>query len=155
MPQIRRILHPTDFSERSENAWAYAKSLAAKYGAELCLVHVMQEPIAVLPESSIAVAAPAANLPELIEAAEEGLKRYVAIEPGRVIERRILHGSSADEIVRFAKESDADLIVIGTHGRTGLAHVLLGSVAEKIVRRSPCAVLTVRPHGHGCDETET
>lgn len=152
MPQFRRIVHPTDFSERSETAWTYADALAAKFGAELHLVHVMQEPVAVLPESSIAVAAPAANLPELIDAAEQGLKRYQAAEPGRIANRIVLHGPSAEEIVRYAKDCNADLIVIGTHGRTGLAHVLLGSVAEKIVRKAPCAVLTVRPHGHGSDE---
>lgn len=151
MPQIRRILHPTDFSDRAETAWEYAKTLAAKFGAELDLIHVMQEPIAVLPEASIAVAAPAANLPELIEAAEEGLRRFVAVEPGRIAQRAVMHGATADEVVRFARERETDMIVIGTHGRTGLAHVLLGSVAEKIVRRAPCAVLTVRPHAHGAD----
>ena len=154
MPQIRRILHPTDFSERSETAWTYAKSLATKYEAELLLIHVLQEPVAVLPESSIAVAAPAANLPELVEAAEDGLRRYEVELPARITDRRVLHGPSAEEIVRFAKETAIDLMVIGTHGRTGLAHVLLGSVAEKIVRRAPCAVLTVRPHCHGADINE-
>ncbi|MBA3314183.1 MAG: universal stress protein [Planctomycetota bacterium] len=152
MPQIHRILHPTDFSERSETAWAYAKTLAAKFGAEIHLLHAMQDPVAVLPEASVAVTAPAANLPELIQAAEDGLKRFEAIDPGRIVNRVVLHGPTADEVVRYAKDSEADLIVIGTHGRTGLAHVLLGSVAEKIVRKSPCAVLTVRPHGHGADD---
>ncbi len=154
MPRIHRILHPTDFSERSETAWAYAKSLAKKYEAELHLIHVMQESVAVLPESSIAVAAPAANLPELIDAAENGLRQYEVESPARITDRRVLHGLSAEEIVRYAKDAEIDLMVIGTHGRTGLAHVLLGSVAEKIVRRAPCAVLTVRPHCHGADVNE-
>jgi nucleotide-binding universal stress UspA family protein len=154
MPQIRRILYPTDFSERSETAWAYAKSFAKKYASELHLIHVLQEPVAVLPESSIAVAAPAANLPELIEAAENGLRQYEVEAPASITDRRVLHGPSAEEIVRYAKEAEIDLMVIGTHGRTGLAHVLLGSVAEKIVRKAPCAVLTVRPHGHGADVSE-
>lgn len=152
MPQIDRILHPTDFSERSEAAWKYAELLANRFGAELLLLHVLQEPVAVLPESSLAVAPPAINMPELMDAAEEGLGRLTVDAPATIAERTVRNGPAAEEIVHYAKESNADLIVLGTHGRTGLAHVLLGSVAEKVVRKAPCAVLTVRPHGRGCDE---
>ncbi len=151
MPQIRRILHPTDFSERSEAAWQYAELLANRFEAELLLLHVLQEPVAVLPESSLAVPPPAINLPDLMEAAEEGLERFTVAAPARIGERTIRNGPAAEEIVHYAKDAGADLIVLGTHGRTGLAHVLLGSVAERVVRKAPCAVLTVRPHGHGCD----
>jgi len=152
MPQIRRILHPTDFSERSEAAWKYAELLATTFQAELLLLHVLQEPVAVLPESSLAVAPPAVNMPELIDAAEQGLAKFAVASPARIVERSVQTGPAAEESVRFAGEKTADLIVLGTHGRTGLAHVLLGSVAEKVVRKAPCAVLTVRPRGRGCDE---
>ncbi|HEX6985327.1 MAG TPA: universal stress protein [Planctomycetaceae bacterium] len=152
MPQIRRILHPTDFSERSEAAWRYAELMATTFGAEVFLLHVLQEPVAVLPESSLAVAPPAVNLPELTESAERGLQNLTVREPARIVGRTVLHGPAAEEIVRYAADAEADLIVLGTHGRTGLAHVLLGSVAEKVVRKAPCAVLTVRPHAHGADD---
>ncbi|MGC1275393.1 MAG: universal stress protein [Planctomycetaceae bacterium] len=151
MPHIRRILHPTDFSERSEAAWKYAELLANRFGSELVLLHVLQEPIAVLPESSLAVAPPAINLPELMDAAEQGLGKFEAAAPATIVDRTVRNGPAAEEIVHYAKEAGADLIVLGTHGRTGLAHVLLGSVAEKVVRKAPCAVLTVRPRGHGCE----
>lgn len=148
MAQIRRILFPTDFSERAHAAWAYAELLATKFGAEVHLLHVLQEPVAVLPESSLAVAPPAVNLPDLIEAAEEGLARVAVAAPASIAGRTVLHGPTAEEVVRYATEVNADLIVMGTHGRTGLAHVLLGSVAERVVRKAPCAVLTVRSQVH-------
>lgn len=149
MPEFRRILLPTDFSERAEAARSYAVMLAEKFGAELHVLHVLQEPIAVLPESSLAVAPPALNLPEIIKSAEQGLAAISVNPPAGVGARVVRNGLPADEIVRYAAEAGVDLIVQGTHGRTGLAHVLLGSVAEKVVRRAPCAVLTVRPQGRG------
>lgn len=149
MPAFRRILLPTDFSDRAETARAYAALLAQTFGAELHLLHVLQEPIAVLPESGLAVAPPAINLSELTVAAENGLAAITVAEPGRIAARVVRSGLPAEEIVRYAEEAAVDLIIQGTHGRTGLAHVLLGSVAEKVVRKAPCAVLTVRPHGRG------
>jgi nucleotide-binding universal stress UspA family protein len=143
--EIRRILHPTYFSEQSEAAWTWAELMARTFGAELHLLHVLQEPVAVLPESSLAVAPPAVNLPELAESAQHGLERLTAASPGRVTARVVRHGPAAEEIARYASDAGIDMIVMGTHGRTGLAHVLLGSVAEKVVRKACCAVLTVRP----------
>jgi len=151
MPEIRRILLPTDFSPRAETAKAYALKLAGTFGAELHLLHVLQEPIAIVPESGLAVAPPALNMPELTKAAEDGLAGINVPEPGRIAARVVRSGLPAEEIVRYAGETGIDMIVQGTHGRTGLAHVLLGSVAEKVVRKAPCAVLTVRPHGHGAN----
>ena len=148
MPEIRRILFATDFSERSQAAWDYAALLATTFGAELHAVHVVQEPLTTVPEAGLAVAAPSVNIAELLDAAKQGLERLHVAAPGRVAERATLAGPTADEIVRYARESAADVVVIGTHGRTGLAHVLLGSIAERIVRTSPCPVLTVRPPAH-------
>lgn len=149
MPAIQRILLPTDFSPRAETARAYAVWFAQTFAAELHLLHVLQDPIAVLPESGFAVAPPTVNLPELTAAADQGLAAIAAAEPGKAGPRVIRNGLPAEEIVRYATEAGIDLIVLGTHGRTGLAHVLLGSVAEKVVRKAPCGVLTVRPTGHG------
>lgn len=148
MTQIRRILFPTDFSERADAAWEYAQTVATAFNAEIHLLHVMQEPVTMLPESALAVAPPAVNMPELIEAAEQGLERISRSTQSQVTKRSVVSGPPAEEIVRYARDAKVDLIVLGTHGRTGLAHVLLGSVAEKIVRKAPCPVLTVRPHGH-------
>lgn len=153
MPAIRRILFPTDFSERAETAWSYARLMAEQFGTEVVLLHVMQEPVAMLPESSLAVAPPAINIAELTSAAEEGLKRLEVKEPARIVDRIVCNGPAAEEIVRYAKDLEADLVVLGTHGRTGIAHALLGSVAERVVRRAPCAVMTVRPNCHGANET--
>ena len=97
MPKIRRILHPTDFSEQAEAAWSYARLLAATFGAEVYLLHVLQEPVAVLPESSLAVAPPAVNLPELTEAAEQGLQRLAVDTPARIVQRIVVHGPAAEE----------------------------------------------------------
>ena len=152
MPTMRRILFPTDFSERASAAWSYARLMSETFSAELCLLHVLQEPVAMLPESSLAVAPPAVNLVELTRAAEEGLDRLRINPPGTIGDRSVRNGPAAEEIVRYAKEIEADLIVLGTHGRTGIAHALLGSVAERVVRKAPCAVMTVRPHGHGADD---
>ena len=148
MPQIRRILFPTDFSERAEAAWEYAQTVASAFNAEIHLLHVLQEPVTMLPESALAVAPPAVNMPELMEAAEQGLDRISQSTSNSVTNRSVVSGPPAEEIVRYARDAGVDLIVLGTHGRTGLAHVLLGSVAEKIVRKAPCPVLTVRPPSH-------
>lgn len=123
--------------------------MATAFEGELHLLHVLQEPVTMLPESALAVAPPAVNMPELMDAAEQGLERLTASPPARVADRTVVSGPAAEEIVRYARDAEIDLIVLGTHGRTGLAHVLLGSVAEKIVRKAPCPVLTVRPQGHG------
>lgn len=152
MPEIRKILLPTDFSPRAETAKAYAIKLAATFGADLHLLHVLQDPIAVVPESGLAVAPPAVNMPDLTRAAEEALAGITIPAPARIAASVVRSGLPAEEIVRYAGEAGIDLIVQGTHGRTGLAHVLLGSVAEKVVRKAPCAVLTVRPHGHGAGD---
>ena len=152
MPTIRRILFPTDFSERAAAAWSYARMMSENFSAELVLLHVLQEPMAMLPESSLAVAPPAVNLVELTRSAEQGLDQLRVDPPGTIGERLVRNGPPAEEIVRYAREMEADLIVLGTHGRTGIAHALLGSVAERVVRKAPCPVMTVRPNCHGSED---
>ncbi len=149
MPEIRRILFATDFSERAQAAWDYADLLATTFGAEVHVVHAVQEPMAAVPEAGLAIATPAIDMTGLFDSAKRGLERLAVAAPATVAARVVLAGPPADEIVRYARESAADVVVIGTHGRTGFAHVLLGSIAERIVRTSPCPVLTVRPPGHG------
>lgn len=150
MIDLKRILVPTDFSEYSENALKYGCALSEKFGSALHLMHVLQDLVAMVPEPGLAFPAPGDYMQDLQASAEKALhqlpKEGWAV--GGEVVRAVRQGPPFVEIVRYAKENDIDLIVIGTHGRSGLAHILLGSVAEKIVRKSPCPVLTVRPDQH-------
>jgi nucleotide-binding universal stress UspA family protein len=147
MITIRRILAPTDFSDNALPAVRYAVELADKFAAELVLLHVVQDLALVLPDAVMATPVVSPDLAQLVTAARTGLANLIAAEKlGRLnpkVEVRI--GAPAGEIVDAADELKCDLICVSTHGRTGLAHLLLGSVAEKIVRHAPCPVLTVRP----------
>lgn len=146
---IGNVLVPTDFSDCANSALEYAIAFGLKFGSRITLLHVLQDPVAMFPEAAIAYPLPGNYLQELQESAEEGLSKIMQKIPSDVgAEAAVRHGSAFVEIVRFAKESTCDMIVIGTHGRTGLAHALLGSVAEKVVRKASCPVLTVRPTGH-------
>ena len=139
MLPIKTILHPTDFSKQSEFAFQLACSLARDYGAELFVAHVVTPPVVVYGEGVLPVE-PQAYQAEL----REKLNRLHAEDPEVRVLHRLVEGQPVDEILHLAKEIDCDLIVMGTHGRTGLGRVLMGSVAEKIVRSAPCPVVTVR-----------
>ncbi|HEY2784359.1 MAG TPA: universal stress protein [Fimbriiglobus sp.] len=147
MISFARILMPTDFSERAAGAVRHAKVIAAKFGSELRLLHVLPDMSVVLPEAVVPAPVQMPDLTELQSHAVEGLKKVVQefqLQGMNVsFEARV--GAPAEEIVDTAKEWKADLICLGTHGRTGLSHLLLGSVAERVVRLSPCPVLTCRP----------
>jgi nucleotide-binding universal stress UspA family protein len=142
----RRILWPTDFSPLAKAALPHAVGLAAGTGAELVLLHVLP---------SLAAYA----VPDLSGALSVSLQRNARVAAQRQIHRLekqvkgpnfrthtvLTEGVPFDQIVRAAKRLRCDLIVLATHGRTGLAHAIMGSVAENVVRRAPCPVLTVRP----------
>ena len=148
MARIRKILVPVDFSESSREALAYAAELAQKFGARIDLLHVWQAPVfiptATLPE----VPNVDANIVDLVrQNAEEATARALAEARAQglpVESARAEPGVPARGIVELAKADGYDLIVIGTHGRTGLSRAMMGSVAEKVVRLAPCPVLTVR-----------
>lgn len=148
MIQLQRILLPTDFSELSAAATKYACELAKKFDAELHLLNVLESPN--VPDLALEMLPPAPVREERTSAAESMLADLVDPEmaAGRTIINAVTEGVPFVEIVRYAKAHDIDLIIIGTHGRSGLAHLLLGSVAENVVRKAPCPVLTVRPEGH-------
>jgi nucleotide-binding universal stress UspA family protein len=139
MLPLHTLLHPTDFSERSEYAFRLACSLARDYGARLVVLHVVTPPVVIYGEGVVPPE------PEMFRAeAQEKLNRLEAPAPGVGMERRLTEGDPVAEILRLARESGADLIVLGTHGRTGLGRLLMGSVAEQVVRQAPCPVLTIR-----------
>ena len=140
MLAVNTILHPTDFSERSQYAFWLACSLARDYGARLIVLHVVAAPAVVYGEGVVVPP----NPEELRAAAQEELDRLQAPRADVRAERRLAEGDAVEETLRVAQEANADLIVMGTHGRTGLGRLLMGSVAEQVVRRASCPVLTVK-----------
>lgn len=145
MLAIQRILFPTDFSEHADNAWSYALTFAQEFGAELLLLHVLAPPPR-LTEAYAAHIDPEKLLQSYQAEAAAALERYLqdAKNRGLVCRSEIRVGVDFREIIDYARSSRVDLIVMATHGRTGLAHALMGSVAEKVVRKAPCPVLTVK-----------
>lgn len=147
--RLQRILLPTDFSKYSASATRYACELAAKFDAELHLLHTLETHLDMTPNFGMGLDLPR-YMTESRAAAEKALAGL--LDPkwsaGRRVIQAVIEGSPKAEIIRYAREQDIDLIVLSTHGRTGLPHVLMGSVAESVVRTAPCPVLTVRPEGH-------
>ncbi len=155
---IRRILIPTDFSPPARQAEHYAVALAQKFDAELHVLHVVEDPALPVHGSRYSWAVPDDMLPRLLEQAEHDLKLAVPTADvnliGHELVRKIKVGHPVNSIIEYANENQIDLIVIGTHGRSGLSHLLLGSSAEKLVRSATCPVLTVHPSGHQFVETD-
>ena len=144
---VKRILIPVDFSDDSLNALAYARDLAVASAPELVVLHVI-EPVYYAAPTDLYATSP--NLALLLDEQRKAAKTQLAriaggLEKKGVRVRTILKtGSPAQVIVDTAKSVKADLVVVSTHGRTGLAHMVMGSVAEKVVRGASCPVLTVR-----------
>jgi len=156
MPGFSKILVATDFSEDADLALSQAEELARKFGSEIILLHVDQAltPVIISPEPGTSFD------PGMFEAADrlaEERRLIAQRELDRTVNRlresglkarSILRvGAAFVEIIATAQAEAVDLVVMGTHGRTGLSHVLIGSVAERVVRKCPCAVLTVRKPG--------
>lgn len=140
MLPIRTILHPTDFSEYSGTAFRLACSLARESGARLIALHVMPAPVILTGEGMMLPPPPAQDWDRM----RKQLEQLAAPDPKVHLEHRLAQGDAGPEIVQAAQELHCDLIVIGTHGRTGLRRLLLGSVAEQVLRQAPCPVLTVK-----------
>jgi universal stress protein A len=155
------ILVPTDFSPASEAALAYATDVASRFSARVSLLHIVTDPKATgfwTPEVYVPASPPIQErfLREARQRLENALTADERARFSVTIEARI--GAAAVGIQDFAREQKVDLIVMGTHGRTGLAHLLLGSVAERVVRSSPCPVLTTHaaaPSSAGSDIVAT
>jgi len=145
-PSLHKILVATDFSDLSAEAVQYAQSLAETYTAELILIHIIDDAPA-LAFHTMELTTDIV-IEDTTKNAEEHLAQFVkdhdirSTQQLRLVTRR---GNPHEEITRFAREESVGLIVMATHGRTGLAHVLLGSVAEKVVQHSDIPVLTIKP----------
>jgi nucleotide-binding universal stress UspA family protein len=151
MVNLKQILVPTDFSMASDSALRYGKALAETFGSTVHLLHVVEEtPVYpwASPEGILPLPLPAWD--EMEKQVREQLTKQLTDAEQRLFHAELatLPGNPFVEIVRYAKEHTIDLIVIGTHGRGPVAHMLLGSVAEKVVRKAPCPVLTVRSPEH-------
>ena len=147
MLEIRSVLAPTDFSQHAARPVRYACELAARFGSVLHLLHILPDVIVpVGPDPALITTVPPEYYAETEAQSLEALAKVVDPSWDRPdeIEHAVLWGDPVDAVVRYATDNAIDLIVIATHGRTGLSHVLLGSVAEKIVREAPCPVLVLR-----------
>ena len=144
MANWTKICCPIDFSETSRAALEEAAELASRYQGELALLHVFEPPAA----TADLMVTP----PEMLEQTAKELERKLELwrseaerRGAKVARTAVVTGAAATEVVRFAREGGYDLVVMGTHGRRGIRHLVLGSVTERVVREAPCAVLVVRP----------
>jgi nucleotide-binding universal stress UspA family protein len=161
--EAQKIVVPIDYSENSEHAIQWGASLAQKYGAQLLLLHVIPKaveevypqgarslsPIASYYEGMAPGSLPAIQQPIVIDLQEKAQTRLhsfacKSLRQPTLVQVKVAVGKPAEEILRVAREEGADMIVMGTHGRTGLRHLLLGSVAEEVTRHASCPVFTLR-----------
>lgn len=143
MTPIRTILHPTDFSPRSEHAFQLACSLARDHSARLIVSHVLERPLIAYTGVAMAPPAPPPSADER-HALQDQLHQIQSPDPAVSVQHLLVEGDPATAILQVAQEQECDLIVMGTHGRTGLGRLLMGSVAEKVLREATCPVLTVK-----------
>jgi nucleotide-binding universal stress UspA family protein len=147
--QMSTIMVPVDFSENSISAVDYAARLAEQFSSKLLLVHVYHFPVELLTDwSAYGTLAGSGEILEGMRKEREEQITALAREksrPALPIETRVLEGTPFNEIVKAARAEGADLLVMGTRGLTGLKHVLIGSTAEKVVRKAPCPVLVLKP----------
>ncbi len=150
MISLKRILLPTDFSENSVHAQKYACAFVEQFDAELHLLHVFQDLAAISFDPFFGIPIGGCIRQDSREATEERLRAM--LDPKWAEERHVVcataQGTPFLEIIRYAKRNDIDVIVVTTRGRSGLSRLLLGSTAEKIVRKAACPVMVVRPTGH-------
>jgi len=150
MIKLAKILYPTDFSDLSLTALKYARSFSQAYNAQLHCLHVVDEAyqywLALGPDG-VPIGP---DTQQMVQTAEEQMSKFTAEHLAGLdkLITNIVSGRPFLEIIRYARDQAIDLIVIATHGRSGLSHVLMGSVVEKVVRKAPCPVLTVRSPEH-------
>jgi nucleotide-binding universal stress UspA family protein len=145
MELIKKILVPIDFSDYSKKALQYTVTFAKQFNAELCLIYVIEPVIYPADLSMGQVVIPQTEI-DLSTKSRQELESLAKTEIGSLLKYEIIikNGKPFMEIIETASEIDADLIIISTHGHTGVEHLLFGSTAEKVVRKAPCPVLTIR-----------
>ena len=151
MITLKKILVPTDFGDAADAALNYARALARNFGASIDVLHVAEDASARAFAGEMYVAIPPALQKDIEEMARKELdRRFIDNDPDPIVMRRMVITSNAPalSIVNYAKETGTDLIVMGTHGRGPMAHLLMGSVAERVVRLAGCPVLVVRHPEH-------
>ena len=151
MISLKKIVVATDFGEAADAALAYGRELARAFNAQLDVVHVVENVLT----RGFGAEGYVASYPELQQEVEDSADRQLAsllsVEDRQVLGARsvlLKSNSPAFTIVGYAKENNVDLVIMGTHGRGAIAHLLMGSVAERVVRTAPCPVLTVRHPEH-------
>ncbi len=144
---FKKILCPVDFSQFTQEVIDYAIDIAEKYGSELYVMHVVPNMTYFTPYESFLT-------PENLVVIEKNIQDEVARDFAKLLKNKsvpaktvIRTGVAFVEIIDYAKSESIELIVMGTHGRSGIEHILIGNVAEKVVRKSPCPVMTIRPKG--------
>jgi universal stress protein A len=144
---FKKILYPVDFSEYTDEILEYAVAVAKKFDGELHLLHVIPNLNYFTPYESFLT-------PENLVAVEQSIVGEVNRDLAKItkkidipVKEAIRTGITFVEIIDYVKTENIDLVIMGTHGRSGIEHVLIGSVAEKIVRKAPCPVMTIRPRG--------
>jgi len=147
--KLKKVLVPTDFSDSARHALTYGTSFAREYGAELVLLHVVEN-LTVGYASDLFPVPMAEVFQEISGYARAELAKLgaEAREKGVSVREEVVQGKPSAEIIRFAREGDVDMIVLGTHGKGMLDQALFGSTTERVVRRAPCPVLTVRQAEH-------
>jgi nucleotide-binding universal stress UspA family protein len=137
---VHKILHPTDFSKQSEAAFKLAAALARDYDSKLVVLHVATPPPVVADGEVVTVTNPA----DYYEQLWESLHQYKTLETGMDMELLLEEGFPAGTILQVAADNGCDMIVMGTHGRSGVGRLLMGSVAEQVIRKATCPVLTIK-----------
>ena len=151
--EFKKILCPTDFSEPSKRAVEYALAMGKSFGGKIIFVHVV-EPVINSAIMGHAITMAAQLEDDLESQAKTHLKELAEKQGYDNYETQVLRGKGSIEILDIAKKLDVDLIILGTHGRSGISHFLIGSTAEKIVRSATCPVLTVKADTPPVKESE-
>ncbi|MCF8127910.1 MAG: universal stress protein [Deltaproteobacteria bacterium] len=148
MVKIQKILFPIDLTDNSSKVIPYVLSLSEKYGSEICLLHVVED----FAKWGGGIYIPHIPLEQYREDALKGAEKALSkvceeqLQGCRNFQKKIAYGDPAQEILNAIESEDIDVVVMGTHGRKGLEHVIFGSVARKVVRRSSVPVFTVNPY---------
>ncbi|HEX9654573.1 MAG TPA: universal stress protein [bacterium] len=148
LEDLERILAPIDFSDHSKKSLSYAKEIAKHYSAKLQILHVIEENVhpAFYASGKTSIFE---LIPNIKDKSEQALKQLLTDAPGPQVaaEITVVEGRASQEIVKFGEKHGSDLVVIATHGLTGIEHLLIGSVTEKVVRMASCPVFTVKSFG--------